>query len=104
MVEHQLSLRMIGMSDYRVVREARAVGRIRLSDEWPGQETWSWSITVPLPMPSFGVGSATSLEAAKAAFREAWETFYARLTADDVAHWYRTQDGARERAEWIGWS
>jgi hypothetical protein len=56
MAEHQLSLSLIGMSDYRVVREGRAVGRIGRSDERSGKETWNWSITVPLPMPSFGVG------------------------------------------------
>jgi hypothetical protein len=94
MTEHDLALRPIGENDYVVMREARPIGRIRLSDERAGHTTWNWSITVPLPIPSFGVGSAPTMEAAKTEFRSAWEAFYARLTPSDIDHWHRTQDGA----------
>jgi hypothetical protein len=33
MSEHTLSLRPIGENDYGVVREDRAIGRVRLADE-----------------------------------------------------------------------
>ena len=98
MTEHNLALRPIGENDFSVIREARPIGRIRLSDERAGHEAWNWSITVPLPVPSFGVGTATSMDAAKTAFRAAWEQFYRGLTQSDIDHWHRAQDGARERA------
>ena len=52
MIEHQLSLRPIGETDYSVMREGRAIGRIRLSDERPGRETWkpSQGILSPIGM------------------------------------------------------
>jgi hypothetical protein len=103
-IEHNLSLRPSGENDYLVMREGRAIGRIRLADERPVQETWVWSITVPLPIPAFGVGRASSMEAAKAAFRAAWTQFYAQLTPHDIQHWHHHQNGARERAEWLGWT
>jgi len=99
MTGHNLALRPIGENDYVVMRDFRPIGRIRLSDERAGLETWNWSITVPLPVPSsWCVGRAPSMEAAKTAFRAAWEQFYRELTQSDIDHWHRTQDGARERA------
>lgn len=97
MTEHNLSLRPIGENDYSIMREGRAIGRIRLSDERLGRETWHWGITVPLPVPTWSSSDAGSLEAAKAAFRKAWVQFYDRLTSQDIEHWHRHQDGARER-------
>jgi len=97
MTEHNLALRPIGENDYTVMRDSRPIGRVRLSDERAGHEAWNWSITVPLPIPSFCMGSAPSMDAAKTAFRVAWEEFYARLTPSDIDHWHRTQDGARKR-------
>lgn len=99
MTEHLLSLRPIGENDYSVMREGRAMGRIRLADERPGQEIWEWAINPPVPVRSWGVGRAPSLEDAKAAFRAAWVRFYERLTQAAIAHWHKHQDGARERAD-----
>jgi hypothetical protein len=104
MTEHNLSLRPISETDYSVVREGRAIGRIRLADERPEHEMWEWAINPPLPVPSWGVGRAPSLEDAKAACRAAWVRFYERLTPADIEHWHRHQDGARERSEWLGWT
>lgn len=74
--EHHLSLRPIGENDYSVIREGRAIGRIRLDDERPGQEKWEWAINPPLPVPPWGVGRAPSFEEAKIAFRAAWERVF----------------------------
>jgi hypothetical protein len=103
-IEHHLSLRPIGENDYSVIREGRAIGRIRLADERPGNETWDWAINPPLPIPSWGVGRAPSLDEAKTAFRSAWVQFCETLTPHEIAHWHKHQDGARERSEWLEWS
>lgn len=85
--------------DYCVMFEGRSIGRIREATERMGHNPgWDWSINPPLPIPPWGVGSAGSLEAAKAAFREAWERFYASLTPDDIAHWHHIQDAAASRS------
>ena len=99
MVEHNLSLRPIGENDYSILREGRAIGRIRLADEGSGHKSWHWGITVPLPVQSRCAGRASSMEAAKVEFRSAWVQFYARFALRDIAHWLRHQDGKRERAE-----
>jgi hypothetical protein len=49
-------------------------------------------INPPLPIPPWGTGSEDSLDQAKAAFRAAWEKFYATLTP---AHWHHHQDAAK---------
>jgi hypothetical protein len=49
----QLSLRLIGLSDYRVVCDGRDIGRIRLADERPDMERWDWRVNPPLPIPSW---------------------------------------------------
>lgn len=104
MTDYNLSMRPIGENDYSVIREGRAIGRIMLADERPGQpDLWSWNITVPLPMPSWGAGRAPSMQAAKVAFREAWVRFYDDLAASAIEHWHRSRDGAK-RAEWLGWT
>jgi len=36
--------------------------------------------------------------------QDGWEQFYETLTPSDIEHWHRSQDGARERAERLGWS
>jgi len=97
MTEHHLSLRPIDENDYGVMREGRAIGRIRLADATPGRETWHYNITVPLPVPSYSAGDAGSMEAAKTAFRAAWEQCHATLTPDDVEHWHSVQDAADRR-------
>jgi len=36
-----------------------------------------------------------ALEQAKAAFRAAWERFYATLTPESIANWHHIQDAAK---------
>ena len=82
--------------DYSVIHEGRSVGRIRLAEERASQgEVWEWHVNPPLPIPPWCNGSATSFEAAKDAFRAAWERFYAGLTPEDIARWHRTEDLAK---------
>jgi len=99
MTDHNLSLRLIGLSDYRIICDGRAIGRIRLADERSEGATWQWSINPPLPIPSWAKGTATTLQDAKTAFQEAWQRFYATLTPADIERWHRDQDRARERSE-----
>lgn len=64
-----LALRSIGSNDFAVIEDGHSVGRIRLA-RGRHREVWMWNCTVPhLRFPS---GNAGSLEAAKAAFRQAW--------------------------------
>lgn len=102
MPEHALSLRptVIGgetaEGDYSVYREGRLIGRIRKTeDHVHGTEVHAWTITVPLPMAAWCHGSAASLDAAKEAFRAAWERFYDGLTEAEIAHWHHTQDARK---------
>ena len=68
-------------NDFVVLFEGRSIGRIRQAEERVGHNPgWDWAINPPLPIPPWGNGSADSLEQAKAAFRAAWERFYATLT------------------------
>jgi hypothetical protein len=91
-----LKLRPIGDDDYSVIREGRDIGRIRATYHHVKQvQEWSWSITVPLPMAAWCHGSAASLDAAKDAFRTAWERFYSDLTPDEIDRWHHTQDARR---------
>jgi hypothetical protein len=84
--------------DFQVIRDGRRIGRIRRAPERVGHNPgWDWTIGVPLPVPAWGHGSAGSLEDAKAAFRQAWEKFYAGLRPEDIAHWHHHQDAAAER-------
>ncbi|MGX1323869.1 hypothetical protein AB7M17_007322 [Bradyrhizobium sp. USDA 377] len=99
---HPLSLRptLIGgetaEGDYTVMREGRPIGRIRLTqDQVANAPVWAWTITVPLPMAPWSAGGAESLDAAKVAFREAWERFYAGLSEKDIALWHRTEDARK---------
>jgi hypothetical protein len=51
-----------------------------------------------LPIPTWGTHQASTLDEAKAAFREAWERFYPALTPHDIEHWHHHQDVAAERS------
>ena len=100
----QLSLRPTviagetGENDYGVMFERRRIGRIREANERSGfNPGWTWAINPPLPIPTWGAGQASTLNEAKAAFREAWERFYASLTPHDIQHWHHHPD-ARARA------
>lgn len=82
--------------DYVVWRDGREIGRLRRSFHHVEKvPEWVWHITVPLPMAAWTHGSADSFEAAKGAFREAWERFYAGLSPDQIDHWHRTQDARK---------
>ena len=70
-------------NDYVVTCDGRRIGRIRLADERSGGARWEWAVNPPLPIPAWGKGSATTLDDAKDAFREAWKRFSASLTVDD---------------------
>ena len=75
--------------DFAVLFEGRRVGRIRLAPGRIGQpSSWEWVINPPLPVPSWCAGAEWDLLKARAAFREAWEQFYAGLTPEDIAHWH----------------
>jgi hypothetical protein len=104
MAEHPLVLRPTVIAnerladDYCVFREERSIGRIREAKERSGfNPGWTWSINVPLPIPPWGNGFSSSLDEAKAAFREAWARFYETLTPHDIQHWHHHQDAAAER-------
>jgi hypothetical protein len=91
-----LKLRPIGEDDYSVIREGRDIGRIRATYHHVKQvQEWSWGITVPLPMGAWSRGSEESLDAAKDAFRTAWENFYSSLTPEQIERLHRTQDARR---------
>jgi hypothetical protein len=82
--------------DFTVIHEGREIGRIRGTfDHVSTKPMWSWNITVPLPMAAWTRGSADSLSAAKVAFREAWERFYASLSPEQIERWHRTQDARK---------
>ena len=86
-----------GENDY-LVFEGRRVGRIREATEWvgfnPGLDLGDQSAAGG---PNGELVQAPTLNEAKAAFREAWERFYASLTPHDVEHWHHHQDAAAER-------
>lgn len=91
-----LKLRPIGEKDYSVIREGRDIGRIRATYHHVKRvEEWSWSITVPLPMGAWSRASAETLDAAKEAFRTAWEQFYSALSKEEIARWHHTQDARK---------
>ncbi|UGY23697.1 hypothetical protein HU675_0038080 [Bradyrhizobium septentrionale] len=81
-----------------MIHEGRKVRRIRLATERASlQPGWDWHITVPLPVHPWCNGTATDLEGAKAAFREAWERFFATLSPSDIEYWHHDQDAAARR-------
>lgn len=106
MTDHDLVLRrtVIGGKalddDYCVYRDGRSIGRIREAKERSGfNPGWTWAVNVPLPIPPWATGFQYSLDEAKAAFRAAWERFYADLTPHDIAHWHHHADAAARRSE-----
>jgi hypothetical protein len=88
-------------NDYSVFHEGRPVGRISLEERASQGEVWEWHVSPPLPIPPWCNGAQLSFEAAKVAFREAWERFYASLTPDDIAHWHRAEDLASASRPWV---
>ena len=89
-----LALRSIGSNDYAIIEDGYPVGRIRLAAE-RGGETWMWNCTIPAPgAPS---GTAGSLDAAKAAFRETWMKFKATIGPERLANALEIAEAARER-------
>lgn len=85
-------------NDYTVIFEERPIGRIREASERYGHNPgWDWNVNIPLPTPTWAHGSEYDLEAAKAAFRKAWDRFYPSLSPEDIAHWHHIQDAAVRR-------
>ena len=73
-----LTLRLIGLDDYKVREDGHPIGRIRFDDHF-----WSWTVTVTLPGPPSG--SAASLEDAKAGFKAAWQDFKSKQAPEELA-------------------
>ncbi len=71
----------------------RRIGRIRLAGEanTAQGEVWAWHLQPPLPVPGYGNGRADSLDEAKAAFRGAFEKFYAETSTTEFAHGFSHQ-------------
>ena len=89
-----LALRTIGIKDYAVIEDGQPIGRIRLASERQG-EVSMWNCTVLIPgVPN---GNAGSLEAAKTAFRQAWEKRKAEVGPERLAQALETAQAARER-------
>jgi hypothetical protein len=79
-----LTLRRIDPDDFTVQMDGLSIGRIKLS---PGAawnpDKWTWSITVALPATgNKRNGRAVSFEAAKAAWRAAWDATLAAIPPD----------------------
>lgn len=89
--------------DYCVIHDGRSVGRIRLAGERSrqGVAAWEWRINPPLPIPPWCNGTADSLEAAKDAFRAAWERFYASLTPERIRRWHLIEDMGTSNEWWL---
>jgi len=62
----------VGEEDYEVYEDGQLIGRIRLARERL-PPIWLWSCTVLLPNPP--IGSAATLDDAKAHFQTAWIAF-----------------------------
>jgi hypothetical protein len=88
-------------NDYCVYFEGRSVGRIMLAqNQVQRRYVWRYYINPPIPAPSWADGSADSLDGAKAAFRDAWEEFYAGLSPRRLAHWHRVAGPASARCDY----
>jgi hypothetical protein len=85
-------------NDYRVIRDVgvsaafgRRLSALGITPAGTGQ------LTRRSRSPAWGHGSAASLPAAKQAFREAWDRFYASLTPADIKYWHDIADAAASR-------
>lgn len=88
-------------NDYCVIHEGRSVGRIHKTFGLDGSTVWSWHVNPPLPIPPWCIGSADSLEIAKAEFRTAWERFYSSLTPENIRRWHLIEDMGRSNDWWL---
>ncbi len=87
-----LSLRTIGGRDFTIFDDGQQVGRIRYAQE-RSPPRWIWNVLVQVPTPGgLPLGTASSLEAAKAEFKEAWNAFKLRHTAEQLAAAYRSMN------------
>ncbi len=60
--------------DYTVLDSARrTIGRIMKSRTAPAGAEWFWTVTAHIPQPTSSRGEAPTFEAAKAAFKKAWD-------------------------------
>jgi hypothetical protein len=77
-----------------VIDDGHVVGRIRHAAERTN-DVWMWHVTVLIPSPPYG--SARTLDAAKAAFQEAWTAFKAAAGPKRLAQAFETQDNANSK-------
>lgn len=71
--------------DYVVVWDDLIIGRIFRTTGTAGSEAWSWSVALPnVPQPSHHRGRATTLAAAKAAFRVAWADLQGQVSYQQI--------------------
>jgi hypothetical protein len=81
-----LTLRSIGIRDYRVSDDGQRIGRIRYASErTPGIWIWDVQVHIPCHLPK---GTARSLDDAKADFRAAWIRFKSEHTPEEFAKAY----------------
>jgi hypothetical protein len=81
-----LTLRPIGIRDYRVSEDGQRIGRIRYASErTPG--VWLWHVQVHITG-GLPLGSERSLDDAKAAFKSAWIKFKSEHTPEEFAKAY----------------
>lgn len=82
-----LTLRSIGQNDYTVHESGQQIGRIRYASErTPG--IWYWHIQVHIPDTNT-MGTAQTLDKAKAEFKSGWEAFKTRHGPEKLAEAYR---------------
>jgi hypothetical protein len=81
-----LTMRMIGQRDYTIHEDGQHIGRIRYASErTPGN--WQWHVQVHIPDHS-PLGSADTLDRAKADFKAAWLVYKAKQGPERLAAAY----------------
>lgn len=71
--------------DYAVIWDDLPIGRIHKTSAVGGRLAWSWSCFLPnVPQRSSHRGQASSLEAAKAAFRQAWDALEREIGYEEI--------------------
>jgi hypothetical protein len=85
-----LLLRTIGQNDYSVLEGTQHIGRIRYAKErTPGVWIWNVQVHIPTLLP---MGTAKSLDQAKAEFKAGWEALKARTPPEAMAEAYRAMN------------
>ncbi|MCK1565606.1 hypothetical protein IVB08_16820 [Bradyrhizobium sp. 173] len=82
--------------DYEVVWRGMSIGRIRRAEASSHAELWAWNCWPGgRPCKADEAGGGTSLDDAKAQFREAWQRIRAEINEADIA---RARGAASSRA------